>query len=207
MFWGRGVAVEIDSKAFSPSMQRIPNSGGLSRIRVELLTAYELPGSGIARNVNCPDFDLIRDIMVVSKRCGAPSHRTALSLNKRHECELTAIAVSAPMPGQSTFMLALLRSLGPDQVEVRPGCPTCRADGSRRIKTGDGQRMANGTVKWFNTTKGYGFIMPGDGGKDVFVHITAVQAAGLRGLNDGQKVTFDVVMERGKAAATNLKLA
>ncbi len=67
--------------------------------------------------------------------------------------------------------------------------------------------MAIGTVKWFNTTKGYGFIMPQDGGKDVFVHITAVQAAGLRGLNDGQKVSFDVTMERGKASAANLKLA
>jgi CspA family cold shock protein len=67
--------------------------------------------------------------------------------------------------------------------------------------------MATGTVKWFNTTKGYGFIMPQDGGKDVFVHITAVQAAGLRGLDEGQNVSFDVVMERGKAAATNLKIA
>ena len=67
--------------------------------------------------------------------------------------------------------------------------------------------MASGTVKWFNATKGFGFISPADGGKDVFVHITALQAAGLRGLNDGQAVTFDVVMERGKAAATNLKVA
>jgi len=67
--------------------------------------------------------------------------------------------------------------------------------------------MAVGTVKWFNTTKVYGFIMPQDGGKDVFVHITAVQAAGLNGLNDGQKVSYEIVMERGKAAATNLKLA
>ena len=67
--------------------------------------------------------------------------------------------------------------------------------------------MAQGTVKWVNATKGYGFIMPQDGGKDVVVHITAVQAAGLKGLNDGQKVDFDVAMERGKAAATNLKLA
>jgi CspA family cold shock protein len=66
--------------------------------------------------------------------------------------------------------------------------------------------MAQGTVKWFNATKGYGFIMPQDGGKDVFVHITAVQAAGLKGLNDGQKVSFEIVMERGKAAATNLQL-
>ncbi len=67
--------------------------------------------------------------------------------------------------------------------------------------------MATGTVKWFNATKGYGFIMPQDGGRDVFVHITAVQAAGLKGLNDGQKVAYHVVMERGKSAATNLKLA
>ena len=65
--------------------------------------------------------------------------------------------------------------------------------------------MATGTVKWFNATKGYGFIMPQDGGKDVFVHITAVQAAGLRGLDEGQKVSFEVTMERGKASATNLK--
>jgi CspA family cold shock protein len=69
------------------------------------------------------------------------------------------------------------------------------------------QTMANGTVKWFNTTKGYGFIMPQDGGRDVFVHITAVQAAGLRSLNEGQQVSYEVVMERGKAAATNLRLA
>ncbi|AKR49764.1 cold-shock protein [Acetobacter pasteurianus] len=66
--------------------------------------------------------------------------------------------------------------------------------------------MPTGTVKWFNATKGYGFIAPDDGGKDVFVHITAVQAAGLRGLNDGQKVSFDLVEERGKQAATNLKV-
>ena len=66
--------------------------------------------------------------------------------------------------------------------------------------------MATGTVKWFNTTKGYGFIMPQDGGKDVFVHITAVQAAGLRGLDEGQKVSYEVTMERGKSSATNLKV-
>ena len=67
--------------------------------------------------------------------------------------------------------------------------------------------MAIGTIKWFNATKGYGFIMPQDGGKDVFVHITAVQAAGLGGLNEGQQISYEVVMERGKAAATNLRLA
>ena len=67
--------------------------------------------------------------------------------------------------------------------------------------------MASGTVKWFNTTKGFGFITPQNGGKDVFVHITAVQAAGLTGLNDGQAVTYDVMMERGKEAASNLRLS
>ena len=65
--------------------------------------------------------------------------------------------------------------------------------------------MAIGTVKWFNTTKGFGFIMPEDGGKDVFVHITAVQSAGLRGLDEGQKISFDVTKERGKDAAVNIK--
>jgi CspA family cold shock protein len=67
--------------------------------------------------------------------------------------------------------------------------------------------MAQGTVKWFNPQKGFGFIQPDGGSADVFVHITAVEAAGLRSLNEGQKVTFDIVTERGKAAAANLKAA
>ncbi|HUC19778.1 MAG TPA: cold-shock protein [Acetobacteraceae bacterium] len=65
--------------------------------------------------------------------------------------------------------------------------------------------MAMGTVKWFNQTKGYGFIVPQDGGKDVFVHITAVQSAGLKGLNEGQRISYEISMERGKASATNLR--
>lgn len=65
--------------------------------------------------------------------------------------------------------------------------------------------MASGTVKWFNTTKGYGFIQPEDGGKDVFVHISAVERAGLRGLNEGQRVSFQLKEERGKTAAVDLK--
>jgi CspA family cold shock protein len=67
--------------------------------------------------------------------------------------------------------------------------------------------MATGTVKWFNPDKGFGFIQPQDGGKDVFVHITAVQAAGLQSLDENQKVTYEVVTERGKQAAANLRLA
>lgn len=64
--------------------------------------------------------------------------------------------------------------------------------------------MATGTVKWFNTEKGFGFIQPDDGGKDIFVHITAVHAAGLQGLNDGQKLEFEMVENRGRMAAGNL---
>ena len=66
--------------------------------------------------------------------------------------------------------------------------------------------MATGTVKWFNATKGYGFIQPDGGGKDVFVHISAVERAGLSSLNEGQKVSYDVQDERGKSAAVNLKV-
>lgn len=66
--------------------------------------------------------------------------------------------------------------------------------------------MPNGTVKWFNATKGFGFILPDGGGKDVFVHITAVQKAGLEGLKDNQKLAFHVAEERGKPTAINLKI-
>ena len=65
--------------------------------------------------------------------------------------------------------------------------------------------MATGTVKWFNPTKGFGFIEPDDGGNDVFVHISAVEQSGLQGLDEGQKVEFDVTEQRGKNAASNLK--
>ncbi|QDC10141.1 cold-shock protein [Oceanicola sp. D3] len=68
--------------------------------------------------------------------------------------------------------------------------------------------MANGTVKWFNTTKGFGFIAPESGGKDVFVHISAVERAGLTSLADDQKVTFDIESGRdGRESASNLQLA
>jgi len=67
--------------------------------------------------------------------------------------------------------------------------------------------MATGTVKWFNATKGFGFIEPDNGGKDVFVHITAVEQAGLSGLNDGQKVEYEVEEQKGKQSACALKAA
>lgn len=68
--------------------------------------------------------------------------------------------------------------------------------------------MASGTVKWFNATKGFGFIAPAQGTKDVFVHISALERAGIRQLNDGQAVTFDLERDRnGRESATNLALA
>jgi CspA family cold shock protein len=67
--------------------------------------------------------------------------------------------------------------------------------------------MAQGTVKWFNSQKGFGFIQPDNGGPDVFVHISAVEKAGLRSLNENQKVTYDVTSDRGKDSATNIQVA
>ena len=69
--------------------------------------------------------------------------------------------------------------------------------------------MATGTVKWFNTTKGFGFIQPDNGGADVFVHISAVERSGLRALVDGQKIRYDIVQDRksGKDSADNLQAA
>ena len=66
--------------------------------------------------------------------------------------------------------------------------------------------MSTGTVKWFNATKGYGFIQPDDGGKDVFVHISAVEKAGFTGLAEGAKVSYEVVANRGKESAENLRI-
>lgn len=67
--------------------------------------------------------------------------------------------------------------------------------------------MATGTVKWFNKKKGYGFITPDEGGQDVFVHISAVQKAGLRSLDEGVKISYELMSERGKTVAGDLKLA
>ena len=65
--------------------------------------------------------------------------------------------------------------------------------------------MASGTVKWFNATKGYGFIQPDAGGKDVFLHISAVERAGANNVNEGQKIEYEIISDRGKQSAGNLR--
>lgn len=67
--------------------------------------------------------------------------------------------------------------------------------------------MATGTVKWFNSTKGYGFIQPDDGGKDVFVHASAVERAGMSSLQEGEKLSYELATDRGKTSAANLQRA
>ena len=83
-----------------------------------------------------------------------------------------------------------------------PGCVTY---GALSLKRNREDSMSTGTVKWFNPTKGYGFIEPEDGGKDVFVHISAVERAGLSSLREGQKIEFEVVAgQNGKSSAENI---
>jgi CspA family cold shock protein len=91
------------------------------------------------------------------------------------------------------------------QPQNSDGCPA--RDGREAGFSSKEANMAVGTVKFFNSQKGFGFIQPDDGSKDVFVHISAVEKAGMGTLNEGQKVSFEVVTERGKQAAGNLKSA
>jgi CspA family cold shock protein len=90
--------------------------------------------------------------------------------------------------------------------------PGCGAGCSERVRVDfdfetEETTMQKGTVKWFNPTKGYGFIRPQTGDKDVFVHISAVERAGLSSLNEGQVVEYELVTNRGKTSAENLKIA
>jgi CspA family cold shock protein len=102
-------------------------------------------------------------------------------------------------PPRATSPLPGGRTKSPTTLELFATAPELRADYS--LEAG----MAIGIVKWFNNTKGFGFIQPEGGSKDVFVHISAVQRAGMDTLAEGQRVSFDVVTERGKQAASNLK--
>jgi CspA family cold shock protein len=108
--------------------------------------------------------------------------------------------------GQSFFSIVLLSA---SALSYSIATTLGQATASSRVAhmTGD-ITMANGTVKWFNATKGFGFIAPAGGSKDVFVHITALERAGIRSLPDGQAVTYDVEQDRnGRESAVNLALA
>jgi cold shock protein len=106
-------------------------------------------------------------------------------------------AGSCCLPAHRALSKTTLNSDGRCAMVVQPWTPIGRLQ--RR------PNMAQGTVKFFNTQKGYGFIQPADGGKDVFVHISAVEHAGMSNLHEGQKLSYDVVSERGKLAAANLQ--
>ena len=120
------------------------------------------------------------------------------------------------MPVASNVLACLGRSADPANVKAYPrtlvvdalrlarGAFPCAARSHAPHLRKD-KNMATGTVKWFNAQKGFGFIQPNDGSQDVFVHASAVERAGLAGLSEGQTVSFDIQMERGKTAATNLR--
>jgi cold shock protein len=95
----------------------------------------------------------------------------------------------------------------PDVCDLHPAANRFMVPAFNTLQFRLGLRMATGTVKWFNATKGFGFIQPDDGSTDVFVHISAVERAGMRGLNDGQKITYELVKDRksGKMSADNLQ--
>jgi cold shock protein len=95
------------------------------------------------------------------------------------------------------FLALLMETSDPLSLLTRTFALTCYGN----------RPMASGTVKWFNATKGFGFIQPDSGGKDVFVHISAVERSGMNGLNEGQKISYEIATERGRSAAVNLKAA
>jgi CspA family cold shock protein len=130
---------------------------------------------------------------------------------------LNAKIIRATLPGSNiaadrsdpaNSIRRLLTSLSDISISLRP-LPIVAVDRLQQ-RLHEGTRiMATGTVKWFNGQKGYGFIQPDEGGADVFVHISAVQRSGLNGLDEGQKVTYEIVKDKrtGKSAADNLTAA
>jgi len=156
-----------------------------------------------------------RVVLIVLALPETPEKATKFEL--RHRFSLKSLGVNLALP---TAMAHIeLIELRPNDL-ASPRTPRRTDDFSPNLETNrptarglfthlpEGKScMAQGTVKWFNGQKGFGFIQPDDGGKDVFVHISAVERAGMHGLNEGQKVSFDVVADRktGKSSAENLR--
>jgi cold shock protein len=115
-------------------------------------------------------------------------------------------AEPAPRDGGTIIMATSAQVQGFDPLTTRSGNRETTMAGALVFLLRGESDVASGTVKWFNGQKGYGFIAPDGGGKDVFVHISAVEKAGLDGLPDGAKVTFDIVPNRGKESAENLRV-
>jgi CspA family cold shock protein len=116
--------------------------------------------------------------------------------------------IAADRSDPANFHSRLLTSLSDISISTRFRPIAAGITNQQRLHEGNAH-MATGTVKWFNGQKGYGFIQPDEGGADVFVHISAVQRSGLNGLDEGQKVTYEIVKDKrtGKSAADNLTAA
>jgi cold shock protein len=126
----------------------------------------------------------------------------------RHARFAVALGRESPHLPAASFAFGALpsRLSGVFFKTMRPTTAGRHAKGVARFPDFMEAGMATGTIKWFNAQKGYGFIQPDAGGKDVFVHISAVERAGLPGLNEGQKIQYEIVRDRGKEAAGNLSL-
>ena len=111
--------------------------------------------------------------------------------------------------GRTTLLTTGTAGLDADDPSKNSISPACESGLSYRYILRRGYPVSMGTVKWFNATKGYGFIQPDDGGNDVFVHISAVERAGLGTLREGQKISYEIVADRrsGKSSADNLRAA
>jgi CspA family cold shock protein len=127
---------------------------------------------------------------------------------------MTVVELSQPLTGftrgrrsfirSAPVVLAVAGERGFSYPSPYPAVPRCGIMGAR-LTTGR-VIVASGTVKWFNPTKGYGFVQPSAGGKDVFIHISAVERAGLSTLNEGQNIEYEVVANKGKESAENIKV-
>ena len=138
-----------------------------------------------------------------ARRCSGSSGNVRAVLTLPQKWSLFRTATKVLATPATTLTVWVLRYEDPQTKACTNRAMVARRDRTRACverKT----EMATGTVKWFNAQKGFGFIQPDDGGKDVFVHVSAVERAGMYTLNEGQKVNFEITTERGKTAATNL---